>query len=284
MKGRSTRSCCRAPDRAAIEEDTGSAIGGEEGRPVEIDEVAELPTTNAGAMARLVPTMLPTITCSPSRRDSLDHQQRLGQPAAFVELDVHDIEAADQACDVGETLNAFIGGERNRAIESSRFASRPRARGCSSRSTRASKSTGRAAPANRASSPGSHRRRARHRAALRAPPWTRSMSSSSSPLNLSLSARARQLRVSPQPLRRCRIVGAERERVSSAAPRARSCELPDGLSCAFRFQLPECAIQRIAGAANRHQLAQSGPRDARFDCARDALRFARPCAAGTSSK
>ena len=74
--------------------------------------------TNAGAMARLVPTMLPTITCRPRRARFVDDQQRLGQAAAFVELDVHDVEATDQACDVREALHAFVGGERNRAVES----------------------------------------------------------------------------------------------------------------------------------------------------------------------
>ena len=75
------------------------------------------PATNAGAIARLVPTMLPTITFNPSRRDFWIMRSASGQPAALVELDVHDIEQAEQTFDVGEPLTAFIGGDRNRAID-----------------------------------------------------------------------------------------------------------------------------------------------------------------------
>ncbi len=66
-------------------------------------------------MARLVPTMLPTITPSPSApRFARDHQG-LGQAAALIELDVDDVEPANELRHVVETQGAFVGRDRDRA-------------------------------------------------------------------------------------------------------------------------------------------------------------------------
>ena len=74
------------------------------------------PRTNAGAIARLVPTMLPTMTSSPSRARLGGHQQAFGEAAAFVELDVDDIEAADRAGNIVQRQHAFVAGDRDGAI------------------------------------------------------------------------------------------------------------------------------------------------------------------------
>ncbi len=69
-------------------------------------------------MARLVPTMLPTITPRPRRARLGGHRKALGEAAALVELDVDDVEAANERLDVGEAQDAFVGGDRDRAAES----------------------------------------------------------------------------------------------------------------------------------------------------------------------
>jgi hypothetical protein len=60
--------------------------------------------------------MLPTITPRPSSRARLRHRQALGQPAALVELDVHDVEAADQPLDIAERQRALVRRKRDRAV------------------------------------------------------------------------------------------------------------------------------------------------------------------------
>ncbi len=61
---------------------------GREYRAVEIDDSHSCPSTNAGAIARLVPTILPTMTLEPERARLVRHREPFGQPAALVELDV----------------------------------------------------------------------------------------------------------------------------------------------------------------------------------------------------
>jgi hypothetical protein len=70
----------------------GRAVASQEGRAVEVDDVAELAEMKAGAMARLVPTMLPTITPGPAGALSAI-SSAFGQAAALVELDVDHVEA-----------------------------------------------------------------------------------------------------------------------------------------------------------------------------------------------
>ncbi len=72
----------------------------------------------AGAIARLLPTMLPTITPRPRRRASATIARPFGETAALVELDVDDVEAADQRFDVRQRLDTFVGSDRDRAAES----------------------------------------------------------------------------------------------------------------------------------------------------------------------
>ena len=61
--------------------------------------------------------MLPTMTPSPSRRASSAIASAFGEPAAFVELDVDDVETADERRHVGEAEHAFVGGDRDRRVE-----------------------------------------------------------------------------------------------------------------------------------------------------------------------
>ena len=68
------------------------------------------------------------------------HGEPLGKPAALVELDVHDLESADEARQVSKTQRALVRSHRDRTQKPSSPASCPRASGCSSSSTRAATS------------------------------------------------------------------------------------------------------------------------------------------------
>ena len=85
------------------------------------------PSRNAGAIARLVPTMLPTITCLPELARALGHQQAFGEAAALVELDVDDVEPVRAFFEFDQRQDAFVGGDRHGAVDAIEFALRGRA-------------------------------------------------------------------------------------------------------------------------------------------------------------
>ena len=95
----------------------GHAVARDEERAVEVVEVAELAEDPGGrhreAGADHVADHHPEAQAACLR----SHREALGESAALVELDVDDVEEPDQRFDVGEALNALVGGDRYRAAE-----------------------------------------------------------------------------------------------------------------------------------------------------------------------
>ena len=215
-------------------------------------------------MARLVPTMLPTITCRPRRRASLTIEQRLRQTAAFVELDVDDVEATDQAGDVREALHAFVGRQRNRTVEALEIRFTP-ARQRLFHELHASVDERRhhGFAACRASSPGWRRRRARRRDALRAPHGRDRCPAATSPLEFELECarvgnRLRAARDDGRFIgtqRECRDARRRPDRVRRVATRA---DPLAALPAPTRRSRPRCARRRQEAA--RCSCSRSMPR------------------------
>ena len=68
-------------------------------------------------MASDVPTMLPTMTLSPSARALCFYRERLGQPAGLVELDVHRVVARGDRLERGAVVHRLVGANRNGVVD-----------------------------------------------------------------------------------------------------------------------------------------------------------------------
>src|SRR5262249_27581536 len=87
----------------------------EERRPVEVDDVTMLADDECGRHGEAGPHHVADHYAEAEAPCLLGDQQRFGEAAALVELDVEDIEAADQTLDIIEAERAFVGGDGDRA-------------------------------------------------------------------------------------------------------------------------------------------------------------------------
>src|SRR3546814_533711 len=105
-------------DHPAAIFDAGHAVAREEGRTVEVDDVAELANEEgrrhreAGAHHVADHYVEPERLCLPRDREPF------GQPAAFIELDIDDVEASDERGGVDARQRAFIVDDGQRPFES----------------------------------------------------------------------------------------------------------------------------------------------------------------------
>ena len=92
-------------------------------------------TSTAGAMARLEPTMQPTMTPKPAAARRVAQRQRLGQAAGLVELDVDHVVPAGERGEAGAVVAALVGADRQRPRHARR-APRPRRPAAAARPSR----------------------------------------------------------------------------------------------------------------------------------------------------
>ena len=95
----------------------GIRSSGEEGRAVEVDDVAQLAEDEGRRHGEAGADHVADHHAEPEPARLRGHQQRLGEAAALVELDVDDVEAADQPGTSASAEHAFVGGDRDRACE-----------------------------------------------------------------------------------------------------------------------------------------------------------------------
>ena len=202
--------------------------------------------------------MLPTITPKPEPARFRGHEQRFGKAAAFVELDVHDLEAADEAGHVCQSEDAFIGGDRDWALEALqiRFASASQ-RLLDQRDILARHGL-------------SERGQDLNVEALigidTEPDVGPRLPHGANPLHVELEASGQlDLDSTRSSIGTCafrhlrRFVRSQRKRRNQRARRLDSCEAVSRGPRPVRFKFPESAIDRVASAADRQDLAKLFP-------------------------
>ena len=93
-------------DHPAAIFDAGHAIAREEGRAVEVDDVAELANEEGRRHRQAGAHHVADHHIEPERFRLPRDREPFGQPAAFIELDIDDVEASDERGGVGERRRA----------------------------------------------------------------------------------------------------------------------------------------------------------------------------------
>src|SRR4051794_14622340 len=104
----------RAPDGTVTIFARGRAVLAQERGAVEVDDVAMLPDDEGRSHCEAGADHIADHDAKAVAARFLGNQQRLGETAALVELDVDHVEAANETGHVVETERAFIGSDRNR--------------------------------------------------------------------------------------------------------------------------------------------------------------------------
>ena len=104
---------------------------------------ARCATSRAGAMAREVASMHPTMISNPKSERRLLQRERLGQPAGLVELDVDGVIFATQPFQIPPAMRRFIGTQRHLARKPAQELRHRRRAAAARRARRRGRRTGR---------------------------------------------------------------------------------------------------------------------------------------------